>query len=130
MATDWQKISELPADHGPVYVTDGVRVSFVMREEAPFTEVPRLILAEPDAQALKLRPQVSAPTHFAMILSLPKVSEKEAQEAGVQNTAGGPPPQEGVDMEGVRFPQAEQNEQDPLDHDGNGRKGGAKKAQS
>lgn len=78
MTTTWHKVTDKPIPHdaGPLYITDGARVSYVKSAELPFTEGPRWILAEPSADNLKLEPQVSEPTHWTQDIGLPKVADK------------------------------------------------------
>lgn len=119
-----------PEGHGPIYITDGARVSFVQRAVLPATEAPRLVLAEPEAVPLNLTPQVAAPTHWAVTLpGLPKVKDEDRPEV----FEGGPPVDRKPDEE-IKAPVQEAGDaaikvkvvNDPLDHDGNGRQGGTK----
>lgn len=108
-ASKWTEFAkeQPPEGHGAIYVTDGTRVSLVKRLEQPFTEGERWVLAEPEANSLKLAPQVLTPTHWAVsIPGLPKVSEKDMPEAP---SAGGPPPvNDPEEMKDVKFPEQDE----------------------
>lgn len=95
LMTKWTEFAkeQPPAGHGAIYVTDGTQISFVRRASLPATEVEKWVLAEPEAQALNLTPQVTRPTHWAVELGgLPTVKDEDRQPNLAQ--AGGPPPAE------------------------------------
>lgn len=98
--TKWSEIAKepIPEGYAPVYVTDGVNVSFVKRASQPFTEAERFIVAEPEAELLKFPPLVDRPTHWAMsVPGLPKVEAKELPA----ESAGGPPSPAGLHPEPI-----------------------------
>lgn len=133
MSAKWTAIKDepRPEGHSPIYVTDGSRVSFVKRAVQAETEADRWILAEPEAEHLKLAPIVGNPTHWATALpGLPTVKAEDVPEIH----EGGPPSRIDPD-EVINFPEPHGEGagaikvkvvNDPLDHDSNGRKGGTK----